>query len=259
MSDFEIESDGDGGFEESYSFDAGARNKKSSPRSSSSAAYVPKKQQTASFFGGAVKGGGDLDIYDFDFDEQEAMPKAKSPQGKSSMPNTKSSMGAHHGSNESMNSSGGGGGGLRRSPIHQSHTSDDLASKGSSENALEKAQRMLKMYNNPTEKKAPSMAVSRARQVEEFDENDISLDDSDEDGFASRRKALPKKMPTAAPSASMGNTFQISRSQAMSAGDGEFSLLVVALPRQLSSSHPVVVDRHSFLMLCYHSPRLSFP
>jgi hypothetical protein len=224
MSDFEIESDGEGDFEESYSFDAGARNKKS--RSKPSAAYVPKK--TASFFGGAAKGGGDEDVYDYDFDDQEAKPSMTRSSLKSSMPRSKSS-GAHDSFNESMTSGGGSGGGMgmkRSSSIRQSLTSDDLVSQYATESALDKAQRTLQMYNKAGGDKKASMAGGRARTIKEFDENDISLDDSDqEEEVASKRRPLPKRMNTVVPAAApMSNTFQISRSQAMAAGDGELSL-----------------------------------
>ena len=249
---FEIESDGDGeDFEESYSFDARSRK----PRSSTSTSASTATKKTASFFGGAVK--GDEDVYDFDFDEQ-----GKSSKRKSNAPGTQK------GSNESMNSTGGGG--LRRSStgIHQSITSDDLASKGSSENALEKAQRMLQKYNPAAggERKAP--VASRARRVEEFDENDISLDDSDDDDFANKRsKALPsnayksnnpsnhqlhdnKKTSSMPTSLSTGNThtFQISRSQAMSGGDGDgetsLSCFTDCITGCITSScvRPILVD-----------------
>ena len=162
MSDFEIESDGEGDFEESY--ERGGNKHVASRRPPP--VNIPAKK-TASFFGGGAKSGGgnpDEDLYDFDFDADAPVVK-KSFDGKSSSPPKKSPK-----VSDSL------GGGLRRTEsMSRSPTSmslEDLMSHHTSEEyPMKKAQRMLKKYSSDGGKKGPTKTVRHS--VEEFNENDI--------------------------------------------------------------------------------------
>ena len=171
MSDFEIESDGEGDFEESY---GGHGNKQLASRRPATNAISTKK--TASFFGGGAKsggGGGDEDVYDFDFDAEAPVVK-KSYDGKTGSSPTKKTPKV---SDSLGGGSGGGGGGLRRTEsMSRSPTSmslEDLMSQHTAEeDPMKKAQRMLKKYSTEGGgKKGPTKVVRHS--IEEFNENDI--------------------------------------------------------------------------------------